>query len=70
MRGTVTIFFCLRDEDDRVEGKVIISGPLCEIFVVTITVAANTALTMGRGLKEVKGRKEVEKGTMSVMNSE
>jgi len=41
------------------------------IFVVTVIIAvANAALTMGRGLKEVKGRKEVEEGTMSVVNSE
>jgi len=41
---------------------------LCGIFVVTVIVAvANAALTMGRGHKEVKGRKEVEEGTMSVM---
>jgi len=41
---------------------------LCGIFVVTVIVAvANAALTMGRGLKEVKGRKEVEEGTMSVV---
>ena len=44
-----------------------IVSPL-RIFVVTITVTiANAALTMGRGLKEVKGRKEVEEGTMSVV---
>ena len=44
-----------------------IVSPL-RIFVVTITFAANTALTMGRGLKEVKGRKEVEEEeTMSVV---
>jgi len=52
-------FIVFDDEDDRVkrEGKVIVS-PL-RIFVVTITVAvANAALTMGRGLKDVKeGRK-------------
>jgi len=35
----------------------VIVSPL-RIFVVTIIVAdANAALTMGRGLKEVKGRK-------------
>jgi len=38
------------------------------IFVVTVIVAvANAALTMGRGHTEVKGRKEVEEGTMSVV---
>jgi len=47
------------DEDDRVEGKVID----CLIFVETVIVAvAIAALTMGRGLKEVKGREEVEEG--------
>jgi len=41
---------------------------LCGIFVVTVIFAvANAALTMGRGLKKVKGRKEVEEGTMSVV---
>ena len=41
---------------------------LCGIFVVSVIVAvANAALTMGRGLKEVKGREEVEEGTMSVV---
>ena len=44
-----------------------IVSPL-RIFAVTISVAAaNAAPTMGRGLKEVKGRKEVEEGTMSVV---
>ena len=44
------------------------SQTLSGIFVVTVIVAvANTALIMGRGLKEVKGRKEVEEGTMSVV---
>jgi len=32
-----------------------------------IWIYLNIALTMGRGLNEVKGRKEVEEGTMSVV---
>jgi len=48
----------------------VIVSPL-RIFGVTVIVAvANTALTMGRGLEGVKGRKEVEEGTMSVVESE
>ena len=44
-----------------------IVSPL-RIFIVTVIVAvANAALTMGRDHKEVKGRKEVEEGTMSVV---
>ena len=42
----------------------IVSDP-CGVFVVTVIVAvANAALTLGRGHKEVKGRKEVEEGTI------
>ena len=35
--------------------------------MTVIVAVANAAFTMGRGLKEVEGREEVEEGTMSVV---